>query len=93
MNNNNNNNNNNDNNISIRKKQKRVQLELQKAFGKILRTLRIAVFLTQEGLAELADLHFTYVSSVERGQRNLSLISMDKFAKALNCSLKDLMPY
>ena len=43
--------------------------------------------LTQEELAERADLHRTYISDVERGARNLSLESIDKLAKALGISL------
>lgn len=67
--------------------------EIQVRFGKNLRVCRLALFLTQEKLAEFSGLHFTYVSSVERGERNISLISMDKLAKGMKCSLKDLMPY
>lgn len=85
-------NNNNKKNTSNNQKHPQ-ELCLQIAFGKILRSCRLASSLTQEGLAELANLHFTYVSSVERGERNLSLLSMDKLARALQCSLKDLMPY
>src|SRR4051794_3860307 len=43
--------------------------------------------LTQEELAERADLHRTYISDVERGTRNLSLESIDKLARALDISL------
>src|SRR5688572_25135990 len=43
--------------------------------------------LTQEELAERADLHRTYISDVERGARNLSLESIDKLARALGISL------
>ena len=43
--------------------------------------------LTQEELAERADLHRTYISDVERGARNLSLESIEKLAKALEISL------
>lgn len=43
--------------------------------------------LTQEELAERADLHRTYISDVERGARNLSLESIDKLARALDISL------
>ena len=43
--------------------------------------------LTQEELAERADLHRTYISDVERGARNLSLESIDKLARALEISL------
>jgi len=65
---------------------------LQTAFGKIVRKKRQALDLSQEKLAELSDLHFTYISSVERGERNISLVNIAKIAKALGCSLKELMP-
>jgi transcriptional regulator with XRE-family HTH domain len=65
---------------------------LQEAFGKAVREKRIALKLSQEKLAELCDLHFTYISSVERGERNISLLNIAKIAHALNCSLKELVP-
>jgi transcriptional regulator with XRE-family HTH domain len=67
--------------------------QLQSNFGKIVRSKRLALELSQEALAELACLHFTYVSSVERGERNISLSNIAKLAKALECSMKDLMPF
>jgi len=66
--------------------------ELQVAFGKIVRVKRLEKELSQEELADLADLHFTYVSSVERGERNISIENIAKLAKGLGCQLKDLMP-
>lgn len=67
--------------------------KLQSEFGKIVRERRNALGLSQEKLAEFAELHFTYVSSVERGERNLSLSNIAKLANALRCSMKDLMPF
>jgi transcriptional regulator with XRE-family HTH domain len=63
---------------------------LQKAFGAELRKIRLEQGLSQEALADLADLHFTYVSSVERGERNISLENIGKLAKALGYRIKDL---
>lgn len=65
---------------------------LQEAFGKILREKRLKLGLSQEELAERSDLHFTYVSSTERGERNISLINIARLASGLECSMKDLMP-
>lgn len=65
---------------------------LQVIFGNLVRTRRTNLGLTQEELAEKADMHFTYVSSTERGERNISLANINKLAKALECSMKDLMP-
>lgn len=65
---------------------------LQETFGSLVRERRIRLGLTQEKLAELAGMHFTYVSSTERGERNISLTNIAKLANALECSMKDLMP-
>lgn len=61
-------------------------------FGQKLRKVRLEKKVSQEKLAELAGLHRTYVSSVERGQRNISLLNIDKIASALGVSLQKLMP-
>jgi transcriptional regulator with XRE-family HTH domain len=55
-------------------------------FGNSLRAAREAAGLTQETLGLKAGLHVTYVSDVERGKRNLSLISIRRLASALNVS-------
>jgi len=65
---------------------------VQVRFGERLREVRLEKELSQEKLAELAGLHRTYVSSVERGERNISLVNIEKLAVALGVSLKDLMP-
>jgi transcriptional regulator with XRE-family HTH domain len=75
---------------SIRPKERKTGLQI--AFGKIVRTARLERGLSQEELADLSDLHFTYVSSVERGERNISIENIARLAKALGCQLKDLMP-
>jgi transcriptional regulator with XRE-family HTH domain len=61
-------------------------------FGKRLRRIREKVGVSQEKLAEMAKLHRTYVSSVERGRRNISLLNIDRLARALDVSLRALMP-
>lgn len=52
-------------------------------FGKNLRSIRESKGISQEDLAELADLDRTYVSGVERGKRNISLRNIHKLADAL----------
>jgi transcriptional regulator with XRE-family HTH domain len=61
-------------------------------FGRRLRDVREKVGISQEKLAELAGLHRTYVSSVERGKRNISLQNIERLAEALNTSMAALMP-
>ena len=60
-------------------------------FAHNLRKLRIARGLSQEALASRAGLHRTYVGSVERGERNISIDNMERLAHALNCSLLELL--
>lgn len=60
-------------------------------FAKNLRKRRIGLKLSQEDLAELAGLHRTYVGSVERAERNISIDGMEKLANALGCSIVDII--
>jgi transcriptional regulator with XRE-family HTH domain len=46
--------------------------------------------LTQEDLAHQVGIHRTYLSDIERGSRNLSLINIERLAAALSMSLSDL---
>jgi transcriptional regulator with XRE-family HTH domain len=59
-------------------------------FGARVRKYRLKRNLSQEKLAELADLHRTYIGQVECGKRNLALRNIAKLAKALNVSVKKL---
>jgi transcriptional regulator with XRE-family HTH domain len=65
---------------------------LHSRFGANLRKIRLDKGMSQEGLADLAGLHRTYVSSVERGERNVTLETIDKLAKALGISTSKLIP-
>lgn len=56
-----------------------------------LRLLRATKGLSQEALADLAGLHRTYVGSVERGERNISIDNIVKLADALNVMAADLI--
>ena len=62
-----------------------------KNLGKRIRELRKARLLTQEELAELADLHPTYIGGIERGEKNLSIQSLLKIAEGLEIEIKDLL--
>ena len=56
---------------------------LIRLFAQNLRTARARAGLSQEALAELSGLHRTYVGSVERAERNISLANVERLAKAL----------
>lgn len=61
--------------------------------GANVRTLRIKQKLTQEQLADLCDLHRTYVGAIERGDRNVSLKNIVIIAQALNVEPAELLLY
>ena len=52
-------------------------------FGQKVRHFRNLKKLSQEELADLCNLHRTYIGSIERGERNITLLSAGKIAKAL----------
>lgn len=66
--------------------------DVMSRFGKKLREIRTRAGMSQERLAELAGLHRTYVSSVERGERNISLLNIESLARALRVPMAELMP-
>lgn len=60
-------------------------------FALNLRKTREQLGMSQEALADAAGLHRTYVGSVERGERNISIDNIDRLAVALNVSPASLM--
>jgi transcriptional regulator with XRE-family HTH domain len=60
-----------------------VKIDALAQFGMRLRQLRLERDLSQEDLAELADLHRNYVSQIECGRRNVSLLNILKLAHGL----------
>ena len=66
-------------------------MEICKKFGSRVRDLRIAQGISQEVLAQKSGLHRTYIGGIERGERNISLVNIEKIAKALNLTLVDIV--
>ena len=66
--------------------------DVRRQFGERLRELRLKQDVSQEKLAEKADLHRTYVSSVERGERNISLENIARLADALGIQIREFFP-
>lgn len=66
------------------------ELKVKKAFGEKLRLLRKKKGLSQESMALACDLDRTYIGGVERGERNISLVNIQKIADALGIKVKEL---
>ena len=64
-------------------------MKIIEEFGKRVREIRQLKGISQEELALRAQLHRTYVSSVELGRRNVSLLNIEKLANALDCNVGD----
>ena len=60
-------------------------------FTRNLKKLRLSRGLSQEKLAEACELHRTYISSVERGERNITIDNMEKLAIALGVDIRELL--
>lgn len=63
---------------------------IKKLFGERIRLQRENRHLSQEKLAELCDLHRTYIGGIERGERNVSIENIQKIAKALGIRISVL---
>ncbi|MCL5093551.1 MAG: helix-turn-helix domain-containing protein [Patescibacteria group bacterium] len=64
--------------------------EFLKQFGKRMAEVRKEKGLTQEQLADLVDVHRTYIGFIEQGKRNPVIANIYKISKALKISLKEL---
>ena len=62
---------------------------ITQSVGQRIRAIRQRLGMTQEDLAEKAELHYTYIGQVERGEKNLTLTSLEKILEALDVSFPD----
>ena len=65
-------------------------MDILEKFGNTIRNIRLSQNISQEKLAELSNLHRTYIGMVERGERNISLRNIEKIAIALKVNIKSL---
>lgn len=63
----------------------------RKPLGHAVKRQRLKLGMTQEQLAEAADLHWTYISGIERGVRNVSIVNLFNIANALKLRVRDLV--
>ena len=65
-------------------------LDIKKQFGLAIKRRRLELNISQEELADRAQLHRTYIGDVERGSRNLSLENIQKVASGLGLKVSSL---
>ncbi len=69
---------------------KRAKGDIRERFGFAVKDRREALGLTQEEFAERAGIHRTYLSDIERGTRNVSLVNIERVAQGLSLRLSEL---
>lgn len=69
----------------------RVSQHRREALGFVIRERREGMGLSQEKFGEMVDCHRNYVGLIERGQQNITIDMLGRFATALECSITDLV--
>ena len=64
--------------------------DIRVRFGKAVRRKRHDLGVSQEAFADLCELDRTYIGGIERGERNVALVNIEKIARALKISLAQL---
>ena len=67
--------------------------DIKQKIGKKIKELRMKGGYSQEELASSAKLHRTYISDIERGERNVSVENIEKIAKALKTEPDELLRF
>lgn len=65
-------------------------MDIKSQFGRKVKKFRLSKGLSQEAFAHKADLDRTYISSIEKGERNVSLVVIEKIAIALEIEISNL---
>lgn len=68
-------------------------MDIKLLVGKRVRELRNSIGISQEELADLAGLDRTYITSVECGKRNISIVNIEKLANAFNVTLAEFFNF
>lgn len=64
-----------------------------KKLGNHIRNIRLDLNLSQENLAFNCELDRTYIGSVERGERNISILNIEKISKSLGVKIYELLNF
>lgn len=67
--------------------------QVLKLVGMRIRDLRKERNLSQEQLGEKAEFHFSYIGGIERAEKNISMLNLEKIANALNVEIHELFAY
>lgn len=68
-------------------------MDIKILVGKRVKDLRNKLGISQEELADIAQLDRTYITSVECGRRNISIVNIEKLAKALKVTLCEFFDF
>lgn len=68
-----------------------MMVKLQRKVGRVIRRLRAKLGISQEAFAVKVGVHRTYMGSIERGDANLTLVSLERLARALSISPSTLL--
>lgn len=64
---------------------------LQSKLGAVIRRRRLALKVSQDSFADTISMHRAYYSAIERGERNVTLTTLDRVAHGLGCKIAELM--
>lgn len=74
----------------LQKKTDAMDDDILKRFGLTIKRLREKKGISQEKLGEISDLHRTYIGMIERAEKNVTLKSIEKLAKALEMEISEI---